>query len=227
LSDRGFSDCGFESNSRFRFLYQEEILACQHLRFSSVNPHSEIRNQEGDNQMEFEFTGRHVEVTPAIERLAMKELKKLDRLLDSAPVRAHVIVSAEKHRKRAEIVVYWRDHVFTAVGENSDLSQSVASAAGRVEKQVLRVKEKFQTKKRSRTASKEIAPVPGGVIEAAPPAPRIIIARRYRVKPMTPEEAALELADSRDQFIVFRDAETNRVGVLYHRTDGNYGLIEP
>jgi len=177
--------------------------------------------------MEFEFTGRHVEVTPAIERLAMKELKKLDRLLGSAPVRAHVIVSAEKHRQRAEIVVYWRDHVFTAVGENSDLSQSVASAAGRVEKQVLRVKEKFQTKNRSRTASKQIAPVPGGVIEAAPNAPRIITARRYRVKPMTPEEAALELADSKDQFIVFRDAETNRVGVLYHRTDGNYGLIEP
>lgn len=177
--------------------------------------------------MEFEFTGRHVEVTPAIERLAMKELKKLDRLLDSAPVRAHVIVSAEKHRKRAEIVVYWRDHVFTAVGENSDLSQSVASAAGRVEKQVLRVKEKFQTKNRSRTASKAVAPVPGGVIEAAPNSPRIITARRYRVKPMTPEEAALELADSKDQFIVFRDAETNRIGVLYHRTDGNYGLIEP
>ena len=177
--------------------------------------------------MEFEFTGRHVEVTPAIERLARKELKKLDRLLDSAPVRAHVIVSAEKHRKRAEIVVYWRDHVFTAIGENSDLSQSVATAAGRVEKQVLRVKEKFQTKNRSRTANKQIAPVPGGVIEPAPNSPRIITARRYRVKPMTPEEAALDLADSRDQFIVFRDAETSRVGVLYHRTDGNYGLIEP
>jgi putative sigma-54 modulation protein len=177
--------------------------------------------------MEFEFTGRHIEVTPAIERLAIKELRKLDRVLDSAPIRAHVTVSSEKHRKRAEIVVYWRDNVFTAVGENTDLSQSVTSAAARVQKQVLRLKEKFQTRKRSRTSMKEIAPVPGGVIEAGPPAPRIIPARRYRVKPMTPEEAALVLADSKDQFIVFRDAETNRVGVLYHRTDGNFGLIEP
>jgi putative sigma-54 modulation protein len=73
----------------------------------------------------------------------------------------------------------------------------------------------------------EVAPVPGGAIEAAPAAPRIIPARRYRVKPMTPEEAAILLADSDDRFIVFRDAETNRVGVLYHRQDGNYGLIEP
>ena len=44
---------------------------------------------------------------------------------------------------------------------------------------------------------------------------------------MTPEEAAIILADTDDQFIVFRDAETNRVGVLYSRTDGNFGLIEP
>ena len=177
--------------------------------------------------MEFEFTGRHVDITPAVEQLARKELQKLDRVLDSAPMRAHVTVSAEKHRKRTEIVVYWRDTVFTAVGENSDVSQSVTTAAARVAKQALRLKEKFQTKKRSRSSVKDVAPVPGGVIEAAPPAPRIILARRYRVKPMTPEEAAMILTDSDDLFIVFRDAESNRIGVLYNRTDGNFGLIEP
>ncbi|MEW6212206.1 MAG: sigma 54 modulation/S30EA ribosomal C-terminal domain-containing protein, partial [Acidobacteriota bacterium] len=80
---------------------------------------------------------------------------------------------------------------------------------------------------RSRASLKAVAPVPGGGLEAAPPAARIIPARRYRVKPMTPEEAALILTDSDDQFIVFRDAETNRVGVIYNRTDGNFGLIEP
>ena len=177
--------------------------------------------------MEFEFTGRHIEVTPAIERLVRKELGKLDRVLDSAPIRAHVTISSEKHRKRAEIVVYWRDHVFTAVDENTDLSQALTHTATRVQKQALRVKEKFQAKKRSRASVKQVAPVPGGAIEAAPNAARIIPARRYRVKPMTPEEAALELADTDDQFIVFRDAETSRVGVLYNRTDGNFGLIEP
>lgn len=177
--------------------------------------------------MEFEFTGRHIEITPAVERMVRKELGKLDRVLDSAPIRAHVTVSAEKHRKRTEIVVYWRDNVFTAVGENADLTQSVSTAAARVQKQGLRLKEKFQAKKRARRPASVIAPVPGGTIEAAPNVPRIVAQRRYRVKPMTPEEAAIMLADSDDQFIVFRDAETNRVGVLYNRTDGNLGLIEP
>ena len=97
--------------------------------------------------MEFEFTGRHIDITPAVEELVRKELGKLDRVLDSAPMRAHVTVSAEKHRKRTEIVVYWRDSVFTAVGENTDLSQSVAAAASRVQKQGLRLKEKFHAKK--------------------------------------------------------------------------------
>lgn len=177
--------------------------------------------------MEFEFTGRHIEITPAVEQLAMKELRKLDRLLNSAPIRAHVTVSSEKYRKRAEVVIYWRDHVFTGVDENTDLSQAVTSAAAKVQKQVLRVKDKFKTKKRARTSVGAAAPGPEGAIEASPNAPRIIAARRYRVKPMTPEEAALELADSKDQFIVFRDSETSRVGVLYQRTDGNLGLIEP
>ena len=51
--------------------------------------------------------------------------------------------------------------------------------------------------------------------------------RRYTVKPMTPEEAAVRLTDAPDQFIVFRDSETNRIGVVYKRKDGNFGLIEP
>jgi putative sigma-54 modulation protein len=177
--------------------------------------------------MEFEFTGRHVEITPAVERLVRKELQRLDRMFDSAPMRAHVILSSEKHRQCAEIVVHWREFVFTGIAENNELNQSITSAAGKVQKQALRVKEKFNTKKRKRASTGEVAPVPDGLLEAAPAPPRIIPARRYRVKPMTPEEAATIVGDSPDQFIVFRDAETSKVGVLYKRRDGNFGLIEP
>jgi putative sigma-54 modulation protein len=177
--------------------------------------------------MEFEFTGRHVEITPAVERLARKELGKLDKMLDSAPMRAHITVTAEKHLRRTEVVVYWRDNVFSSMAENSDLNKSVGEAAAKAAKQALKLKEKFTSKKKGRSSVKEVAPVPGGAVEAAPNATRIIQARRYRVKPMTPEEAAMILADSDDQFIVFRDSETNKIGVLYNRKDGNFGLIEP
>ena len=73
----------------------------------------------------------------------------------------------------------------------------------------------------------DLAPQPGGRIDATPRPARIIAARRYTVKPMTAEEAALRLSGETDQFLVFRDADTARLGVLYKRTDGNFGLIEP
>ncbi len=177
--------------------------------------------------MEFEFTGRHVEISPRLEELAQKELQKLDKFLDSAPKRAHVILTAEKNRKRAEIVVYWRDSVFTGVAENSDFKQSIIVAAGKVEKQLLKLKEKFNTRKRHRPSLAEVALAQEPGLPPAPPTPRIIPERRYKVKPITQEEAALLLTDSDDLFIVFRDAETSKVGVLYKRTDSNFGLIEP
>jgi putative sigma-54 modulation protein len=72
-----------------------------------------------------------------------------------------------------------------------------------------------------------VAPSPDGLIEATPRPPRIIAARRYVVKPMTAEEASLRLAEEQNQFLLFRDADTQRLGVIYKRKDGNYGLIEP
>jgi putative sigma-54 modulation protein len=177
--------------------------------------------------MEFEFTGRHVEITSALENVARKELNRLDRMLDSAPMRAHVILSAEKHRQCAEIVLYWRDNVFAGFAENKELSQSIAEAANKVDKQVLKLKEKFQNHKRKRSKTAGVSEEPGVLSDGASAASRIIPARRYRVKPMTPEEAAVLVSDSADQFIVFRDSETDRVGVLYKRKDGHYGLIEP
>jgi len=177
--------------------------------------------------MEFEFTGRHVEITPALEKIARKELNRVDRMLDSAPMRAHVILSAEKHRQRAEIVLYWRDSVFTGLAENKDLGRSIAEAANKVDKQVLRLKEKFQNHKPKRSNGASRAEQNSPIAVATSQTRRIIPARRYRVKPMTAEEAAVLVSDSQDQFVVFRDSETERVGVLYKRKDGHYGLIEP
>ena len=55
----------------------------------------------------------------------------------------------------------------------------------------------------------------------------MVAARSYRVKPMTPEEAAMTLAEDSNQFVVFRDSDSSRLSVLYKRKDGNFGLIQP
>ena len=177
--------------------------------------------------MRFEYTGRHVEVSPGIRKHVEDHFKKLDHIFNGTEPSAHVIITVEKNRHIGELVVNWRDHTLTAKAVNADMYLALTRAMEKVEKQALKLKKKIIDRKQSGQRSASVAPTPGGQLEATPRPPRIINARRYSIKPMTAEEAALRLSTDPDQFMVFRDADTDRVGVLYKRADGNYGLIEP
>jgi putative sigma-54 modulation protein len=177
--------------------------------------------------MRFEYTGRHVEVSPAIRRHVEEHFKKLDHIFNDSTLSTHVIIDVEKNRQTGEIVVNWRDHTLTAKDTNADMYMALTRAMAKIEKQAVKLKKKIIDRKQSGRSASRFAPEPDGHLEATPRPPRIIAARRYPVKPMTAEEAALNLSDRTDQFVVFRDADTGQLGVLYKRKDGNYGLIEP
>ena len=177
--------------------------------------------------MKIEYTGRHVEVSPAIRRHVEEHFKKLDHIFNDSTLSAHVIIDVEKNRQIAEMVVNWRDHTLTAKDTNADMYMALTRAMAKIEKQALKLKKKIIDRKQGARSTARVAPEPDGHLEATPTPPRIINARRYSVKPMTAEEAALRLSSESDQFLVFRDADTERLGVLYKRKDGNYGLIEP
>ena len=177
--------------------------------------------------MRFEYTGRHVDVSPAIRRHVEDHFKKLDHIFNDSTLSTHVIIDVEKNRQTGEIVVNWRDHTLTAKDTNADMYMALTRAMAKIEKQALKLKKKIIDRKQSARSTARIAPEPDGHLEATPRPPRIIAARRYPVKPMTPEEAALNLSGKTDQFVVFRDADTSRLCVIYRRKDGNYGLIEP
>ena len=176
--------------------------------------------------MDFEYTGRHVDVTDPIRAHVEDHFGKMDHIFNDSTARAHVIIEVEKNRHNAEILLHWREHTLTARDTNTDMYQALTRAISKLEKQAIKLKKKIIDRKQSATSLARIASADGDV-QAAPPPPRIIPARRYSVKPMTAEEASLRLADNSDQFVVFRDADTNRIGVMYKRKDGNYGLIEP
>jgi putative sigma-54 modulation protein len=177
--------------------------------------------------MKFEYTGRHVEVSPAIRRHVEDHFKKLDHIFNDSTLSTHVIIDVEKNRQIGEIVVSWRDHTLTAKDTNNDMYMALTRAMAKIEKQAVKLKKKIIDRSQSGKSASRIAPEPDGHLPAAPRPPRIIPARRYAVKPMTAEEAALRLSGETDQFLVFRDADTERLGVVYKRKDGNYGLIEP
>ncbi len=179
--------------------------------------------------MEFEYTGRHVEVTPALRTHVEDHFQKLEHIFNDTTARAHVIMEVEKNRQIGEVLVHWREHTLTATDTNADMYLALTRAIAKIEKQALKLKKKIIDRKQNAKRASAVAPEPDGrpPVEASPSSPRIVNARRYAVKPMTAEEAALRLSEEDDQFLVFRDADTNRVGVLYKRKDGNYGLIEP
>ena len=178
--------------------------------------------------MRFEYTGRHVEVSPAIRRHVEDHFKKLDHIFNGdSTLNTHVIIDVEKNRQIGEIVVNWREYTLTAKDTNADMYMALTRAMAKIEKQAVKLKKKIIDRKQSAKPTASVAPSPDGNIEASPRPPRIIPARRYPVKPMTAEEASLRLSEEQDQFLVFRDADTQRLGVIYKRKDGNYGLIEP
>jgi len=186
--------------------------------------------------MDFEYTGRHIDVTPALRTHVEEHFGKIESLFENATTaRAHVIIDVVKNRHIAEILFHWRDHTLTAKDTNADMYQALTRCIDKIEKQALKLKKKIIERKQDAVPLSAVAPdtSPDESAEQAAPESaerrpgRIIAARRYKVKPMTAEEAVMSLAEDGDEFVVFRDSDTDRVSVLYRRKDGNYGLIQP
>jgi putative sigma-54 modulation protein len=187
--------------------------------------------------MRIDITGRQVEVTPALRKFAEEKLKKLERLLDG-PLEAHIVLAIEKHRHLAEIQVRSRTALLSGIRETADLYASINEVADKLERQALKHKEKLTSRKK-RSARRTPAP-PGPPAEPTAPArrrarpaagdtakPRLLPSERYRLKPLSAEDALLELEASGHDLLVYRDAETYRVNVVYRRKDGNFGLVDP
>ena len=178
--------------------------------------------------MKFEYTGRHVDVTPALRKHVEEQFKKIDTLINGdRPANAHVIIEVEKGgRHRAEIILNWRREVLTAETTNPDMYQSLTQTVSKLQKQALKIKDKVLDKSH-RAPKKSTAVARATETRPEPTGPRIIAARRYAVKPMTAEEAAMLLSTDTNDFLVFREADDQRVAIMYKRKDGNYGLIQP
>jgi putative sigma-54 modulation protein len=179
--------------------------------------------------MRLVLTGRHVEISPALRRLADKKLGKLDRVLNNAVVSAQVVLTLEKYLHVVDVTLHARgDHMLHGLGRANAWEASFSQAVEKITQQAQTLKGKWQERKRRATPARAVAPpvIEEPAVEEPPP-PRILRATRYAVKPMTVEEAAMAVPDGKDAFLVFRNAKTDGVAVLYRRKDGHLGLIEP
>ena len=183
--------------------------------------------------MKVTYKGKLDILLPAQRQKLDAKLEKFGKLVDGKDEReAHVILASERHLHRAEITINFYDHPLVGIGDSPDLLTAVTTAIDKLDKQVRKLRTKWRDGKRgpettlkSKAEGEEEVEV--AAIEAEPPAERSVFRVNHHAnqKPMTLDEALLRIEDGRD-YVVYRDAETDKVAVLLRRRDGNFDLVE-
>ena len=184
--------------------------------------------------MQIEYTGRHADVTDAHRQLAQKKLAKLGKVLHGI-TRVHVILTNDKHREIAEVTVHSSHLDLAAIEDTGDCDTSLSTVFDKLTRQAQKRVGKLRARKRR---SETVEPAVWAGIVSTGPAPeagngdgaaraRVVQSRRLVARPMTVDEAVAQIEGSDDGLLVFRDASTERLAVLYRRKDGDLGLIEP
>jgi putative sigma-54 modulation protein len=192
-------------------------------------------------------TGRHLAITAAINDYAHKRIEGL-HLDYPRIIEAHVILEVEKYRQRAEVVLVCSNHItLEASEETNDLYASIDQTVDKIARQMRKYKTRLLRQHRPRghesiryldeqVYQPEVfaedwdngAAAEGVVKEPREPKePEIVQTEKYPVKPMFVDEAVLQMEMSTRQFIVFLNAKTEKVNVLYRRKKGDFGLIQP
>jgi putative sigma-54 modulation protein len=167
-------------------------------------------------------------LAPKLQRKLDAKFSKLSKLLERRGEKeAHVVVTTERHLFNAEVTVQFYDHQLVGVGSDPDLFTALQTAVERIEKQAVKQRGRWREKKRrSETPAPAASPVPAAKRASSTAARRVFrVSHRDGHKPMTLEEAMLEMDQNRD-YLVYRDADKERVSVLVRRKDGHFDLIE-
>lgn len=151
---------------------------------------------------------------------AEEKMLKLKKYLD-APAEAHIIVSMEKFRNATEINLSSNGWNINAKEEAKDMRIALDRCVDKIEKQLKKQKEKVREHK-----PKSIRRGEEKAAEIEDSAGKITKTRKVILKPMSFDEAMMEMEGTKDRFMVYRDSSSENVSIIYRGDDGNYTLIE-
>jgi putative sigma-54 modulation protein len=173
--------------------------------------------------MKIKIAARHTNASGSVRSYVIEKTEALERYFDRI-VSVDVVLSSGKRRHTADFHAHLTNKkTIGAREESSDMYASIDGAIDRLKRQLVKFKDQLQEVK-GRGGS--VSPI--GQTESREASERQVIrTETYFHKPMTADEAALQLDAIEKNFLVFIDMETDEVAIIYHRRDGNYGLIEP
>ncbi|HET6498483.1 MAG TPA: ribosome-associated translation inhibitor RaiA [Coriobacteriia bacterium] len=180
--------------------------------------------------MKMIIKGRRMAVTDAIHDYAEEKIGRVSKIFDGDHITTEVELFVEKNpsienSQVAEVTVWTKGPVIRAKEAAPDMYAAIDLVSEKLERQFRKYKGKMLDRHSAKAAAPAVAPPP--VVTEEEVRPAIVKTKSVELKPMTPEEAILQLELLGHDFFVFTSAETETVSVLYRRNDGDYGLIEP
>ena len=185
--------------------------------------------------MSTKITGRNFEVTPKIRKMIETKLSKVEDRLFSDVIEVRCVLRVEKYRNLCEILIVGKEHDVKAAQESDEsMEEAINAAIDHVKRQAQKNRKKIRDHHRGESSKPAVT---DWVVQVLEPGklrqtndhnrPRIIKTNTLPILPLSIEDAAMKLDDSKNDFIVFRDLDTDRISVIYKRRDKNLGLIAP
>ncbi len=173
--------------------------------------------------MKITITARKTSVKDAFRERAEKKLAKFDRFFDD-DVTAYLTVTNEKDRETVEVTVQSQGITYRAEKTTADRADSLDAVVDTLFRQIVKNKSKLSKKLRANAFDASLYEDPADLTEETY---QVVRNKRFPVKPMSTDEAILEMNLVGHEFYMFRNVASGEINVVYRRKDGNYGLIEP
>ena len=182
--------------------------------------------------MDIVVKGRKMDVRPDVRAYAEEKVGKVARILNGMAMSVEVELYHERNRsigdhEVAEVTVFTKGHILRARESAAEMKSAIDQVAAKLERQARKFKEKVVDWHVGRVAQPAAAAPAAPVVEEFEPDRVVVKKKSVELKPMTEEEAILQLELLGHDFFVFASSETGIPNVLYRRRDGDYGLLQP
>ena len=175
--------------------------------------------------MKYRIIGKNLEVSEELKLRISKKFKKLEKFFNE-DTEAVITMSIQRNRHILELTIVQNGITFRAEEQTNDMYVSIDRVVEIIERQIRKNKTRL-SRKIHENAFKFSAPMESSSFVVEEDEYKIMRSKKFPIKPMTVDEAILQMNLLTHSFFVFTNSETNQVNVVYKRKDENYGLIEP
>lgn len=166
--------------------------------------------------------GKNIDVTPALREIVEKKISKLDKYF-KPNVEARATLTVQKNSQIFEVTIPFNGVILRCEESTDDMYKSIDLVQAKLERQIRKQRTKLQRRSNESLRFSNFDEV---ALEEDDQG-EIVKVKKFNIKPMSTEEAILQMELVAHNFFVFKDSDTDNVNVIYKRKDGNYGLLEP